>query len=50
MLYNIYYPANTRVGAKVMATIFFLGDTSPVGKCDIYRRKDKVLTTCVDNE
>ena len=33
-----------------MATIFFFfffDDTSPVGKCDIYRRKDKVLTTCV---
>ncbi|GFV05188.1 hypothetical protein TNCV_224011 [Trichonephila clavipes] len=30
--------------------IFFLEDTSPVGKCDLYRRKDKVLTTCVDNE
>ena len=27
---------------------FFFYDTSPVGKCDIYRRKDKVLTTCVD--
>ena len=31
-----------------MVTIFFFDDTSPVGKCDIYRRKDKVLTTCVD--
>ena len=27
---------------------FFFEDTTPVGKCDIYRRKDKVLTTCVD--
>ena len=31
-----------------MATIFFFDDTNPVGKCDIYRQKDKVLTTCVD--
>ena len=31
-----------------MATRFFFDDTSPVEKCDIYRRKDKVLTTCVD--
>ena len=38
----------TWVGAKIMATIFFFDDTSPVGKCDIYRRKDKLLTTCVD--
>ena len=29
---------------------FFLEDTSPVGKCDIYRLKDKVLTTTVDNK
>ena len=28
--------------------LFFFDDTSPVGKCDIYRRKDKVLTTCMD--
>ena len=42
---------NTRVEAKVMATtFFFLKDTSPVGKYDIYRRKDKVLITCVDNK
>ena len=27
---------------------FFFDDTSPVGKCDIYRRKDKVWITCVD--
>ena len=40
--------SSIQVGAKVMATIFFFDDTSPVGKCDIYRRKDKVLTTCVD--
>ena len=31
-----------------MATIFVFDDTSPAGKCDIYRQKDKVLTTCVD--
>ena len=27
---------------------YFFNDTSPVGICDIYRRKDKVLITCVD--
>ena len=37
-----------KVGAKVMVTIYFFDDTSQVGKCDIYRRKDRVLTTCVD--
>ena len=45
VIYGLYL--GIYVEAKVMATIFFY-DTSPVGKCDIYRRKDKVLTTCVD--
>ncbi|GFU71280.1 hypothetical protein TNCV_3782651 [Trichonephila clavipes] len=29
-----------------MATVFSLEDTSPVGKCDIYRRKDKTKNGC----
>ena len=37
-----------RLGQKSWQVFFFFDDTSPVGKCDIYRRKDKVLTTCVD--
>ena len=42
----------TKVGAKVKATIsfFFLEGISPVEKSDTYRRKNKVLTTCVGNE
>ena len=36
-----------KVGAKVMATIFF--STIPVRWENVtYRRKDKALTTCVD--
>ena len=33
---------------KSHGNYFFFDDTSSVGKCDIYRRKDKVLTTCVN--
>ena len=46
--YDLYNSRIIKVGAKVMATIFFFDDTSPVEKCDTYRRKDKVLPTCVD--
>ena len=37
---------DSRVGAKVMTTIFFHKDTSPVEKCDTYRRKDAACLRC----
>ena len=39
---------NYKGWGKSHGNYFFFDDTSPVGKCDIYRRKDKVLTTRVD--
>ncbi|PRD31938.1 UNVERIFIED_CONTAM: hypothetical protein NCL1_21981 [Trichonephila clavipes] len=33
---------------NLMISYWMHSHSSPVGKCDIYRRKDKVLTTCVD--